>query len=95
MMAPAKLKELKEQLQELLDNRLIQLSVSLWRALVLFVKKNDESLRLCIDYRELNQITMKNKYSFPRSNDLGNVLRNMVALVILWEFSKQVLMEFL
>lgn len=94
-MAPAKLKELKEQLQELLDNRLIQLSVSLWRALVLFVKKNDESLRLCIDYRELNQITMKNKYSFPRSNDLGNVLRNMVALVILWEFSKQVLMEFL
>lgn len=95
MMAPAKLKELKEQLQELLDNRLIQLSVSLWRALALFVKKNDESLRLCIDYRELNQITMKNKYSFPRSNDLGNVLRNMVALVILWEFSKQVLMEFL
>ena len=60
-MAPTKLVELMIQLQELLDKGLIQPNVSPWAALVLFVKKNYGSLRLCIDYRELNKATIKNK----------------------------------
>ena len=64
-MAPAELKELKEQLQELLDQGFIQPSVSPWGAPVLFVKKKDGTLRLCIDYRGLNQNTVKNKYPLP------------------------------
>lgn len=59
-MAPAELKELKEQLQELLDKGFIRPSVSPWGAPVLFVKKKDGSLRLCIDYRMLNHVTVKN-----------------------------------
>ena len=64
-MAPVELKELKLQLQELLDKSFIRLSTSPWGALVLFVKKNDGSMRLCIDYRELNRVTVKNKYPLP------------------------------
>lgn len=56
-MAPAELKELKEQLQELLDKKQIRPIVSPWGAPVLFVKKKDGSMRLCIDYRELYKIT--------------------------------------
>ncbi|XP_073057367.1 uncharacterized protein [Primulina eburnea] len=63
-MAPAELKELKEQLQELIDKRLIRPSVSPWGAPVLFVKKKHGSMRLCIDYRELNKITIKNSDAF-------------------------------
>ena len=73
-MAPAELAELKIQLQELLDKGLIQPSVSPWGAPMLFVKKKDRSLRLCIDYRELNQVTVKNKYPLPCINDLFNQL---------------------
>ncbi|KAL4013626.1 hypothetical protein IC575_025800 [Cucumis melo] len=58
-MAPAELKELKVQLQELLDKGFIRPSVSPWGAPVLFVKKKDGSMRLCIDYRELNKVTPK------------------------------------
>jgi len=73
-MAPAELAELKQQLQELLDKGLIQPSVSPWGAPVLFVRKKDGSLRLCIDYRELNRVTVKNKYPLPRIDDLFDQL---------------------
>ena len=69
-MAPNELKELKEQLQELLDKGFIRPSASPWGALVLFVKKKDETMTLCIDYRELNWVTVKKKYPFPRIDDL-------------------------
>lgn len=74
-MAPAELKELKEQLQELLDRKFIRPSVSPWGAPVLFVKKKDGSMRLCIDYREINKITVKNKYPLPRIDDLFDQLK--------------------
>ena len=69
-MAPTELKELKSQLQELLDKGFIRPSVSPWGALVLFVKKKDGTLRMYIDYRQINKVTVKNKYPFPRIEDL-------------------------
>src|SRR6516165_5176268 len=74
-MAPAELKELKEQLQELLIKQFIRPSVSPGGAPVLFVRKKDGSLRLCIDYRELNRVTVKNKYPLPRIDDLFDQLK--------------------
>ncbi|KAL0559345.1 hypothetical protein IC582_003954 [Cucumis melo] len=74
-MAPAELKELKVQLQELLDKGFIRPSVSPWGAPVLFVKKKDGSVRLCIDYRELNKVTVKNRYPLPRIDDLFDQLQ--------------------
>ncbi|KAA0026003.1 ty3-gypsy retrotransposon protein [Cucumis melo var. makuwa] len=74
-MAPAELKELKVQLQELLDKGFIWPSVSPWGAPVLFVKKKDGSMRLCIDYRELNKVTVKNRYPLPRIDDLFDQLQ--------------------
>ena len=74
-MAPAELKELQVQLQELVDKGFIRPSVSPWGAPVLFVRKRDGSLRLCIDYRKLNQVTVKNKYPLPRIDDLFDQLR--------------------
>ena len=69
-MAPTKLKELKKQLEELLEKGFIRLSISPWEAPVLFVKKKDGSMRLYIDYRQLNRITVKNKYPLSRIDDL-------------------------
>ena len=69
-MAPLELKELKLQFQELLEKGFIRPSVSPWGALVLFVKKKDGTLWLCIDYRQLNKLTVKNKYLLPRIDDL-------------------------
>ncbi|KAL0533871.1 hypothetical protein IC582_028142 [Cucumis melo] len=74
-MAPAELKELKVQLQELLDKGFIRPSVSPWGAPVLFVKKKDGSMRLCIDYRKLNKVTVKNRYPLPRIDDLFDQLQ--------------------
>src|SRR5262249_34899281 len=77
-MAPLELRELRVQLQELLDKGYIRPSFSLWGAPVLFVKKKDGTLRLCIDYRELNKVTVKNKYPLPRINDLFDQLKEAV-----------------
>ncbi|KAA0051482.1 putative retrotransposon protein, identical [Cucumis melo var. makuwa] len=74
-MAPSELKELKMQLQELVDKGCIRPSVSAWGAPVLFVKKKDGTLRLCIDYRQLNKVTIRNKYPLPRIDDLFDQLR--------------------
>nr|GFD47813.1 RNA-directed DNA polymerase homolog [Tanacetum cinerariifolium] len=74
-MAPIELKELKDQLQELLERGFIRPSVSPWGAPVLFVKKKDGSMRLCIDYRELNKITIRNHYPLPRIDDLFDQLQ--------------------
>ncbi|XP_075520565.1 uncharacterized protein LOC142553909 [Primulina tabacum] len=73
-MAPTEMKELKTQLQDLLDKGFIRPSSSPWGAPVLFVKKKDRSLRLCIGYRELNKVTIKNKYPLPRIDDLFDQL---------------------
>jgi hypothetical protein len=69
-MASSELKELKEQLQELLDKGFICPSTSPWGASVLFVKKNDGSMRMYVDYWELNKVTIKNQYPLPRIDDL-------------------------
>ncbi|KAL2252041.1 UNVERIFIED_CONTAM: Retrovirus-related Pol polyprotein from transposon [Sesamum indicum] len=74
-MAPSELKELKKQLEELLDKGFIRPSISPWGAPVLFVKKKDGSMRLCADYRQLNRITIKNKYPLPRIDDLLDQLK--------------------
>jgi hypothetical protein len=73
-MAPAEMAKLKVQLQELLDNGFIRPSNLSWGAPMLFIKKKDETLRLCIDYRHLNKVTMKNKYSLPRVDNLFDQL---------------------
>ena len=74
-MAQVELKELKVQLQELVDKGFIRPSVSPWGAPVLFVRKKDGSLRLCIDYRQLNKVTIRNKYPLPRIYDLFDQLQ--------------------
>ena len=71
-MAPA---ELKQQLQELLDKKFIRPSYLPWGAPVLFVKKKNGSMRMCIDYRELNKATIKNKYLLLRIDDLFDQLK--------------------
>jgi hypothetical protein len=65
-MPPKELAELKTQLQELLDKGYIRSSSSPWGCPALFVKKKDGSLRMCVDYRPLNAVTIKNKYPLPR-----------------------------
>ncbi|GJR26023.1 putative reverse transcriptase domain-containing protein [Tanacetum coccineum] len=67
--------ELSDQLQELADRGFIRLSTSPWGAPVLFVKKKDGSFRMCIDYRELNKLTIKNRYPLPRIDDLFDQLQ--------------------
>ena len=74
-MAPIELQELKVQIYELLDKGFIRLTTSPWGALVLFAMKKDKTLRLCIDYRQLDRVTIKNRYPLPRIDDLFDQLR--------------------
>ncbi|GJU38896.1 putative reverse transcriptase domain-containing protein [Tanacetum coccineum] len=74
-LAPSEMKELSDQLKELSDKGFIRPSSSPWGAPVLFVKKKDGSFRMCIDYRELNKLTVKNRYPLPRIDDLFDQLQ--------------------
>ncbi|GKB97661.1 putative reverse transcriptase domain-containing protein [Tanacetum coccineum] len=74
-LAPSEMQELSDQLQELADRGFIRPSTSPWGAPILFVKKKDESFRICIDYRELNKFTIKNRYLLPRIDDLFDQLQ--------------------
>ncbi|GJX12158.1 putative reverse transcriptase domain-containing protein [Tanacetum coccineum] len=74
-LVPFEMKELSEQLKELSDKGFIRPSSSPWGAPVLFVKKKDGSFRMCIDYRELNKLTVKNRYPLPRIDDLFDQLQ--------------------
>ena len=74
-MAPTELKKLKGQLQELMDKGFIRPGVSPWGAHVLFVKKKDGTLRMSIDYRQINKVTMKKRYPLPRIEDLFDQLK--------------------
>ncbi|GKA33455.1 putative reverse transcriptase domain-containing protein [Tanacetum coccineum] len=74
-LAPSEMKELSEQLKELSDKGFIRPSSSPWGAPVLFVKKKDGSFWMCIDYRELNKLTVKNRYPLPRIDDLFDQLQ--------------------
>jgi hypothetical protein len=74
-MAATELAELKKQLKELEQKGYIKPSSSPWGALILFVKKKDGSMRLCVDYRALNEVTVKNKYPLPRIDDLFDQLK--------------------
>nr|GFC76178.1 putative reverse transcriptase domain-containing protein [Tanacetum cinerariifolium] len=73
-LAPPEMKELSEQLKELSDKGFIRPSSSPWGAPVLFVKKKDGSFQMCIDYRELNKLTVKNRYPLQRIDDLFDQL---------------------
>ena len=74
-MTLVELQELKVQLQELLDKGFIRSSTSPWGAPVIFAKKKDKTFRLCIDYRQLNKVTIKNQYPLPRIDGLFDQLR--------------------
>ncbi|KAL9995940.1 putative nucleotidyltransferase, Ribonuclease H [Helianthus debilis subsp. tardiflorus] len=74
-LAPSELEELSKQLQELLEKGFIRPSSSPWGAPVLFVRKKDGTFRMCIDYRELNKVTVKNRYPLPRIDDLFDQLQ--------------------
>jgi len=77
-MAPVELAELKKQIEDLLEKKFIRPSASPWGAPILLVKKKDGSSRLCVDYRQLNKLTIKNKYPLPRIDDLLDQLRGAV-----------------
>ena len=74
-MAPVELKELKVQMEEMVDKGFVRPSKSPWGAPNLFVKKKDGSMRLCIYYRELNKVTIRNQYPLPRIYDLFDQLQ--------------------
>ncbi|GKF13150.1 hypothetical protein Tco_0051076, partial [Tanacetum coccineum] len=79
-LALSKMQELSGQLQELQDKGFIRPSHSLWGAPVLFVKKKDGSFRMCIDYRELNNLNLKNRYPFPIIDDLFDQLQDDILI---------------
>ena len=79
-MAPAELTELKKQIEDLPEKKFIRLSASPWGAQVLFLKKKDGSSKLCVDYCQLNKLTIKNKYPLSRIDDLVDQLRGVTIL---------------
>jgi hypothetical protein len=74
-MSVGELEELKKQLKELLDKQFIHPSSSPWGAPMIFVEKKDGTQRMCVDYRALNEVTIKNKYPLPRIEDLFDQLK--------------------
>ncbi|GKG06644.1 hypothetical protein Tco_0329613, partial [Tanacetum coccineum] len=76
-LAPSKMQELSNQLQELSESRFYPTKYSPWGAPVLFFKNKDGSFRMCIDYRELNKLTIKNRYPLPRIDDLFDQLQGL------------------
>ena len=83
-MSNPELLDLKMQLQELLEKKYIRPSVSPWGAPIMFVKKKDGTLRLCIDYRKLNKVTVKNKYPLPQIDDTTTKTGFSVSFCILF-----------
>ncbi|GJX43465.1 putative reverse transcriptase domain-containing protein, partial [Tanacetum coccineum] len=83
-LAPSKMKELSVQLQELLGKGFICPSSSSWGAPVFFVKKKDGSFRMCIDYRKLNKLTIKNRYPLPRIDDLFDQLQVFIDDILVY-----------
>jgi hypothetical protein len=79
-MATPELAELKEHVKELLEKGFIHPSSSPWGAPVIFVLKKDDTQRLCVDYRALNEVTIKNKYPLPRNDDLFDQLHGACVL---------------
>nr|GEY87273.1 putative reverse transcriptase domain-containing protein [Tanacetum cinerariifolium] len=77
-LAPSEMQELSNQLQRLVDRGFIRPSTSPWGAHVLFVKKKDETFRICIDYQELNKLTIKNRYPLPMIDDLFDQLQGSI-----------------
>jgi hypothetical protein len=73
-MASLELAEMKRQLEELFEKGFIQPSTSMWGSPAIFLKKKDDTLRMCVDYRPLNVVTIKNKYPLPRIDTLFNQL---------------------
>ena len=80
-MSKPELVELKLQLKEMLEKRYIRPSVSPWDAPILFVKKKDGTLILCIDYMQLDKVTIKNRYPLPRINDLFDQLNKAIVFL--------------
>ncbi|GJT54561.1 putative reverse transcriptase domain-containing protein [Tanacetum coccineum] len=88
-LAPSEMQELSDQLQELADRGFIRPSTSPWGAPVLFVKKKDGSFRMCIDYWELNKLTIKNRYLLPRIDDLFDQLQVFIDDILIYFCNKE------
>ena len=80
-MTPVELKELKEQLKDLIEKVFIRPSDSPWGASILFVKKKDGFLRICIDYDQLNKVTIKNKYPLSRIDNFFDQIRLLLVFL--------------
>ncbi|GKA47646.1 hypothetical protein Tco_0740529 [Tanacetum coccineum] len=88
-LAPSEMQELSNQLQELSDRGYIRPSTSPWGAPVLFVKQKDGSFRMCIYYRELNKLTVKNRYPLPRIDDLFDQLQVCIDDILIYSRNKE------
>ena len=77
-MSPIELTELKKKIEEVLEKKFIRPSTSPWRAPVFLVKKKDGGMRLCVDYSQLNKVTIKNKYPLLRIDDLMDQLQGAI-----------------